>query len=139
VVWVIFRTTEGLIQIYYKKHYLNLLNLSKEYVSNTSVKKDVLTERAYAILKKKNFIFKISQVFFSIGTFAYSLLFALYGVVPIVIGWFGIIISIVYGSGNLATLYKPKFKILWSIGGLCVLIYEIILGGWLLFFTPFFT
>jgi len=71
---------------------------------------------------------------FSPGTLAYSILFVTYGVIPAIIGWFGIVASIVYGFGNGVTIVKPNFKVLWNLGGLFILIFEVVLGGWLLFF-----
>jgi len=44
--------------------------------------------------------FTFAQILFSIGTLAYSILFVTYGVVPAIIGWFGIVASILYGFGN---------------------------------------
>ncbi|MFX1597331.1 MAG: DUF4386 family protein [Promethearchaeota archaeon] len=77
----------------------------------------------------------MTQFFFSIGTLAYSILFVTYGVVPLFIGWFGIIASILYGFGDGIFLKKPNFKVPWSIGGLLILLFELILGIWLLFFV----
>jgi hypothetical protein len=70
---------------------------------------------------------------FSIGTLAYSILFVTYEVVPAIIGWFGIVACIPYGLGNGIILVKPNFKVLLYIGGLLILLFEIVLGGWLLF------
>jgi len=105
IVWTIFRTAEGLIQIYIGR----------------------------SILKTKNSSFTFAQILFSIGTLAYSILFVAYGVVPAIIGWLGIVASILYGFGSGITLVKPNFKVLWSFGGLLILLFEIVLGGWLLF------
>jgi hypothetical protein len=70
---------------------------------------------------------------------SYSILFATSEVVPVpaIIGWFGIVASILYGFGNGLILVKPN-KALQIFGvGLLILIFEIALGGWLLFFhTP---
>jgi hypothetical protein len=66
---------------------------------------------------------------------AYSLLFITYGVVPGIIGWFGIVASILYSFGNGIILAKPNFKVLWNLGGLLILLFEIALGGWLLYYS----
>ena len=69
---------------------------------------------------------------FSIGTLAYSLVFAIYAPIPILIGWLGIVASVIYGLGNGIYRLKPNFKVLWNLGGLLIFVFEFILGGWLL-------
>ena len=133
IAWVFFRTGEGLIQIYNKKNYWGLLNLARQYSGTNGAEKNALIDLGRSILKTKNSSFTSSQILFSIGTLAYSILFATSGVVPAIIGWFGIVASIPYGLGIGIILVKPNFKVLWMFGGLLVLLFEIALGGWLLF------
>ncbi len=137
IVWAIFRIGEGLIQIYNKKNFWGLLNIAKQYSSTSGAEKNASIDSGRSILKTKNSSFTFAQILFSIGTLAYSILFATYGVVPAFIGWFGIVASILYGAGAGITLVKPDFKVLWKIGGLLILLYEIVLGGWLLL-SPLF-
>ena len=132
VVWLISRTGEGLIQIYNKKDNWALLNIARQYSGTSVAEKTTLTNIGRNILKTKNTVFTFAQVLFSIGTLAYSILFAIYGVVPEVLGWFGIVASIIYAFGSGIKLVKTDFKTLWSIGGLLILIFELVLGGWLL-------
>ena len=94
----------------------------------------MLIDLGHRILKTKSSRFSFAQILFSIGTFAYSILFVVYGVVPILIGWFGIVASIFYGFGNVIFHVKPNFKVIWNIGGGLILVFEVLLGGWLLFF-----
>ncbi len=133
VVWVIFRIGEGLIQIYNKKEYLGLLNIARQYLGTSDAEKKVLIDLGRSILKTKNSSFTFAQILFSIGTLAYSILFVTYGVVPPIIGWFGLVASILYGFGNGIILVKPNFKVLWNFGGLFILLFEVVLGGWLLY------
>ncbi len=135
IVWCIFRIGEALIQIYDKNNYWGLLNIAKQYSDTSGVEKDVLIDLGRSILKTKEFRFVFAQILFSIGTLAYSTLFVTYGVVPTIIGWFGIIASILYGFGNGIFLIKPNFKVLWSIGGLLIFLFEVVLGGWLLLYS----
>jgi hypothetical protein len=135
IVWCISRIVEALIQIYDKKNYWGLLSIAIKYSDTSGAEKDVLTDLGRSILKTKEFRFAIAQLFFSIGTLAYSILFVTYGVVPIFIGWFGIIASLLYGFGNGISHIKPDFKVLWNIGGGLILLFELVLGGWLLFFS----
>jgi len=134
-VWFIFRTGEGLIQIYDKKNYWGLLNIAKQYSDTRGAEKDALIDLGRSILKTKTSRFAFAQILFSIGTLAYSILFVIYGVIPIIFGWFGIVASLLYGFGNVINRIKPDFKVLWNIGGLLIFLFEIVLGGWLLFFS----
>lgn len=134
VVWTTSRTLEALIQIYYKKSYWGILNLAKRHLVATEAEKTSISASANRILKTKNTIFAYAQLLFSIGTLAYSILFATSPTVVLdLIGWFGIGASIIYGLGNGIYLMKPNFKAVWNVGGLLIFIFELILGGWLLF------
>jgi hypothetical protein len=132
--WTISRTGEGLIQIYNKKSYWGLLNIARQYSVSSGAEKDALVDSGRTILQKKNSTFTFAQILFSIGTLAYSILFVTSGVLPPIIGWFGIVSSILYGFGNGVAQVKPNVKVLWNLGGLLIWIFEIILGGWLLFY-----
>jgi hypothetical protein len=133
VIWLVSRGAEGLIQIYNKRNYWNLLNIANQYSSKSGSEKDALSDSALSILRSKNSTFSIAQILFSIGTLSYSILFAFYAVIPVLIGWFGIVSSILYGSGNAIARIRPDSKALWNLGGLLIWIFELILGGWLLF------
>ena len=135
IVWAISRIGEALIQIYDKKSYWGLLDLAIKYPDTSGAKRDTLIDLGRSILNTKESRFTFAQILFSIGTLAYSILFVTYGVVPSIIGWFGIIASILYGFGNGIFRVNPNVKILWSLGGLLILIFEVVLGGWLLFFS----
>ena len=132
VIWTISRITEGSIQTYNKKSYWKLGSISKQYAEVNETEKKPLSKLAYNILKTKNSIFTFAQILFSIGTLSYSILFATSGVAPELIGWFGIIASIIYGFGSGIKLAKTNIKAVWSIGGLLILIFELILGVWLM-------
>jgi hypothetical protein len=133
VAWTISRTGEGVIQIYSKKTYWGLLNLAGQYSGASGSDKKALIESANGILKTKHSVFTSAQLLFSIGTLAYCIVFVSHGIVPEIIGWFGIVAAILYGSGNGIIFVKPDFKVLLYLGGLLVLIFELIIGGWLLF------
>jgi hypothetical protein len=135
VVWLISRSTEGLIQIYNKKSYWKLLNIAKKFSNASSAEKKTLGKLRLDILKSKLSNFIIAQIFFYIGTFAYSILFVTYDIIPAIIGWFGIVAVFIYGFGNGILFVKPNFRSLWNLGGLLILIFEIILGGSLVYFS----
>jgi len=125
-----------LIQIYNKKNYWGLLNIARQYSGTSGAEKNALSDSGRSILKTKNSTFTFAQILFSIGTLAYSILFVTYGVAPVIIGWFGIVASILYGFGNGIEIVRPNFRVLWNFGALLIWLFEIVLGGWLLF-SPF--
>jgi hypothetical protein len=138
IVWTTTRTVEGLIQIYVKKDYSQLLNSARQFTGTNVAGRSELLDSCLRILRRKNSTFTFSQILFSIGTLAYSILFISYEAVPSPIGWFGIVASTIYGFGNGARLVKPDHKALWNVGGLLIWIFETVLGGWLLF-SPLIT
>jgi hypothetical protein len=135
LVWTISRSIEGMVQIYNKKRYWGLLDISKKYKASIGTDKKSLDDLRLKILKSKMSNFLFAQIFFSIGTFSYSLLFVTYEVIPIIIGWFGIVASIIYLSSNLILFAKPNYRNLWNLGGLFILIFEIVLGGSLVYYS----
>ncbi len=135
VIWTISRITEGLINFYNEKNYWGLLNIARQYSSSSGAEKKSLSELGRSILKTKNSVFALAQILFSIGTLSYSILFATFEAVPVpaIIGWFGIVASIIYGFGNGIILVKPNKAMKIFRVGLLILIFEVVLGGWLLF------
>ncbi|MCW4006961.1 MAG: DUF4386 domain-containing protein [Candidatus Bathyarchaeota archaeon] len=131
--WVIFRSTEAAIQIYNKKSYYQLHKLARQHQTADKTQQHILSSQAHGILKTKNHVFLLAQLLFSAGTLAYSALFVVYAtLVPPLIGWFGIAASITYAIGNAAALAKPHVKAPWNFGALLILVFEVILGTWLL-------
>lgn len=133
VVWITFRTGESLIDIYNEKNYWGLLNIARQYLGASGAEKKSLSALAHAILKTKELRFTFAMTLFSIGTIAYLILFITYGLVPPSIGWFGLVASILFGLGSGIILVKPNFKVLGYLGGPLILLFEVVLGGWLLF------
>ncbi len=135
IIWVVARVGEALLQIFNKKNYWRLLNIARQYSDASDAEKNALADLRLNILKSKHSNFTFAQMLFSIGTLAYSILFVTYGAVPVIIGWFGIVASVLYGFGNGISIVKPDLKDLWNLAGLLILLFEIVLGGWLLFFS----
>jgi len=135
VIWTISRVTEGLIDFYNEKNYWGLLNIARQYSASSGAEKQSLSELGYSILKTKNRVLAFAQILFSIGTLSYSILFATSEavLVPTLIGWFGIIASILYGfAANGIIIVKPEKARKFFVVGILILIFELILGGWLL-------
>ena len=133
VVWLISRFLEGLIQINNKKNFLGLIDLAEQYSSSSGDDRVGVSNQALSMLETKNSTFTVAQLLFSIGTLAYSIVFVLYDVLPLILGWFGVIAAVIYGLGNSVYRLKPNSKALWNLGGLLIFIFELVLGGWLLF------
>jgi hypothetical protein len=134
IIWTISRITEGLIDFYNEKKYWGLLNIARQYSANSGAEKQSLAELGRSILKTKNRDLAFAQILFSIGTLSYSILFATSETVPVpaLIGWFGIVASILYGFTNGLIVIKPDKTRKFLFVGLLILIFELVLGGWLL-------
>ena len=133
IVWIIFRTGEALIFIYNETKYWGLLKVARRYVGASGVEIDALSELGRVVLQARNSRYNFGLILFSIGTLAYSILFVTYGVLPPFIGWLGIITGIFLGLGCGIKVVKPHLEAL-SIFGLLAIVFEVIIGGWLLFF-----
>jgi len=134
IVWTFFRIGEGLILRYNDIKYLGLLNVAKIYSGSSDAEKISLSDLASTLTKTKSSTFAFAMIFWSIGTLAFSIVLVTYGVNPI-IGWIGIVASILVGFSDGILFLKQKKVIFESIGGLVALLFEILVGIWLLFFA----
>ena len=122
-----------MIFIYNETKYWGLLKVARRYVGASGVEIDALSELGRVVLQTRNSRYNFALILFSIGTLAYSILFVIYGVLPPFIGWLGIITGIFLGLGCGIRVVKPHLEAL-SIFGLLAIVFEVIIGGWLLFF-----
>ena len=134
IVWTIFRTGEGLIQFYNELFYWKLIDIARQCSSVNGAEKKSLSNLAHTIFKAKDYRFKYAMVCWSIGTFAFSIVLVTCGFVPAIIGWLGIVASILVGFYTGIKLVKPNLKIL-PIGALFAILFEIIIGGWLIYYS----
>ena len=135
IILLIFRTGEGLIQYINEPNYWKLINIAKQYSETNGAKKNSLSDLAHTMFKTKDVRFKFAMICWSIGTLAFSIIIVTFDVIPQIIGWLGIVSSILVGFGTGIKLVKPNFKGE-IIGALFAMLFEIIIGGWLLF-SPF--
>ena len=139
IVWMIFRIAEGLIQVYIEKDYWGLLNIAKKYSISSDAEKNPLIDSYHTILKEKSFRFTFAMICWSIGTLALSIVLVTYVLaVPPFIGWLGIAASIGIGLVNVAKLVKPNLKVydtVSSIFGMLSIVFELIIGGWLIYYS----
>ena len=73
--------------------------------------------------------YKIGLAFLVLGSLMYAILFVTSGVVPIALGWFGVIASLLAAGGVLISLINPNLSM---VSFLVMIPYEIVLGFWLL-------
>lgn len=133
IIWLIFRTAEGLIQFINEPNYWKLLNIAKQYSSNNE--KKALIKLAQNIFKTKDTRFKFAMICWSIGTLTFSIVLVISEAIPSSIGWLGIIASILVGLTTGMKLAKPNSKDLTAIGGLTAILFEIIIGIALLYYS----
>jgi hypothetical protein len=133
IVWLVSRGIEAAMQIVEKRKYWGLLDVARRYSGVMNGQRSALAERRVTILESKQTNFLRAQILFAIGTFSYSLVFATEAVVPAPLAWFGVAAAILYGLGNALMLRNSESMGLWGAAGLGILVYETLLGGWLLF------
>ena len=131
IVCIVFRMGEGLIQYINEPNYWKLINIANQYSGTSGAEKTSLSELARTIFKAKDTRFKFAMICWSIGTLAYSIVIVTSEVVPQIIGWLGIIASILVGFSTGIKLVK--LRDFTAIGGLTAILFEVIIGGWLLF------
>ncbi|MFX1277770.1 MAG: DUF4386 domain-containing protein [Promethearchaeota archaeon] len=134
---LVFRVAEGAIQVYIEKDYWKLLNIANEYSITSGMEKESLMDSYRGILKTKSNRFTFAMIGWSVGTLAFSIVLVTFGLVPLFIGWMGIVAGILIGFANGMNLVKPDVKAyeaLSSISGLLAILFELLIGSWLLFF-----
>ncbi|MFX0002460.1 MAG: DUF4386 family protein [Candidatus Hodarchaeota archaeon] len=139
IVCIIFRVTEGSIQVYIEKDYWGLLNLAGRYSAASGEEKDSLMDSYRSILKTKSNRFAFAMIGWSIGTLAFSIVLVTYALAIPFIGWLGFVAGILIGFANVMKLIKPNVKAyesLSSISGLLAILFEILIGISLMFFPP---
>ena len=132
IVLVIFRIGEGLILYLNDSHYWGFLNIARKYSVSNSSEKNYLSDLARSVFKTKDYRFKLAMVCWSIGTLAFSIVLVTSGVVSVIIGWLGIVASIIVFLTNSIKLAKQNFKVP-PFTALFPILFEIIIGGLLLF------
>jgi hypothetical protein len=111
-----------------------LNDLAAQYVAaRDESQKQQIAKTRIEILNSKRSNFLSAQILFALGTLAYSIVFVSHDVLPALIGWGGIVAAVIYGVVSVTTLVKPALRVIWNIGGLLVLVFEVAVGAWLLF------
>ena len=138
IILLSFRIGEGSIQVYIEKDYKKLFDIARQYSGAIDAEKKSLFDSYRTILQTKSTRFAFAMICWSIGTLAFSILLVTFVVVPPIIGWIGIVASILVGFSNGLKLVKTAsktYEVLSSIGGLSAILFEVIIGGWLIFYS----
>lgn len=135
IIWLIFRTGEGLIQFINEPNYWKLLDIAKKYSNSNETEKKTLSNQALTIFKTKDNRFKIAMICWSIGTLSFSIVLVTSGIIPELVGWLGVISSILVGFTTAIKLAKPNAKDYTAIGGLSAILFEIIIGVLLIYYS----
>jgi hypothetical protein len=136
IVFTTFRIGEGLIAFYNEKSYWGLVSIARQYSVASGAERESLSDSAGTILETRDFRWNIMHlIFWPIGTFAFSILLVTYEVAPPIIGWLGIVAALVSIPVSGMKLAKRDSKLLFAIGGLLGISFEVIIGGWLLFYS----
>ena len=138
IVLLIFRIGEGSIQVYIEKNYWGLFDIARQYSGASGSEKKSLFDSYRSVLMKKGLRFALAMICWSIGTLAFSIMLVTSLVVPSIIGWIGVIASIIVGISNgikLVKLNSKAYEVFSSIGGLTAILFEVIIGGWLIFYS----
>ena len=131
VIWMTFRVGEGLVQIYGEKDYGGLQPIAGRYAVASGVEKTALGDLTRTILRTKDRRFKVSQLFWGVGTLALSIVLVAYAVAPLLIGWMGVVAGILGISYNGLSLARFNVQQLMAFGGLFGIIFEVSVGVWL--------
>lgn len=135
IVWTVFRTGEGVIQFYNEKNYWKLADLARQYAGTSEADKNVLRDLARTIFNTKAARFKVAMICWAIGTLAYSLVLVTADGLHQSVGWLGVAASLLVGASTGMKLAKPNLRDFTMVGGLAAILFEVIIGGWLLL-TP---
>ena len=125
----LWRLAEGTILAFNEVNNLVLLDVSQKSASATGNQSVVLESMGRMLISTEGWGLKIGLVFLVAGSLVYAILFVTSGALPLALGWFGVIASILAAGGILLNMINPNL----SMASFLILIpYEIVLGFWLL-------
>lgn len=129
LIGTLWRVAEGTIIALSEVSNFLLLDVSQKSTNASGAQTIALESTGRFIISMGESGNKIGLAFLVFGSLMYAILFVTSGPVPLAIGWFGVIASILAGGGILLNLINPNL----SMASFLVMIpYEIVLGFWLL-------
>jgi hypothetical protein len=93
--------------------------------SATGAKAVVLESVGQFAISTGQWGYKIGLVFLVLGSLMYAILFVTSGAVPLALGWFGVIASILAAGGVWLSLINPKLSM---VSFLALIPYELVIG-----------
>jgi hypothetical protein len=123
------RVAEGTVLALNEVNNLVLLDVSQKSASATGNQSVVLESIGRTLISTEGWGLKIGLVFLVAGSLVYAILFVTSGAIPLALGWFGVIASILAAGGILLNMINPNLSM---VSFLILIPYEIVLGFWLL-------
>jgi len=127
------RLGEALAMIYGEVTVLRLIDLAREYALADS-NKESLQLLGDQILRTKNTWVDLGLLLLSIGAIAYCVSFVQSGAVPSMIAWLGLAAGTISTIGILIK-FSSGFGTVAVIGMVLMMAFEVLFGGWLLFYS----
>lgn len=125
----LWRVAEGTIMALNEINYIMLLSVAQRFVSTTGTETGALETIGRTLIQAEDLGLKIGLAFLALGHLLYAILFVSSGVVPLALGWFGIIASVLAAGGILLNIINPNISMAIFVA---LIPYELVLGIWLL-------
>jgi len=125
----LWRVAEGTIIALSEASNFVIIDVSQKSASTTGAQAMALESMGRIVISMGEWGYKIGLIFLVLGSLMYAILFVTSGAVPLAIGWFGVIASILAVGGILLNLINPNLSM---VSFLVMIPYEIVLGFWLL-------
>ena len=125
----LWRVAEGTIIALSEASNFVIIDVSQKSASTTGAQAMALESMGRIVISMGEWGYKIGLAFLVLGSLMYAILFVTSGAVPLAIGWFGVIASILAVGGILLNLINPNLSM---VSFLVMIPYEIVLGFWLL-------
>ena len=125
----LWRVAEGTIIALTEASNFVLLDVSQKSTTATGTQAVALESMGRMLISMEQGGYKIGLLFLVLGSLMYAILFVTSGAVPLAIGWFGVIASLLAAGGIFLNLVNPNVRM---ASFLVMIPYEIVLGFWLL-------
>jgi hypothetical protein len=129
LVGTLWRVAEGTIIALNEVNGILFLVVAQRFASATGAEGVVLETIGRTLIHAEDWGLKIGLTFLALGHLLYAILFVSSGAVPLALGWFGIVASILAAGGILLNLINPNLSM---ISFFALIPYEFVLGVWLL-------
>lgn len=120
---------EGTIIALNEINYIVFLAVAQKFVSATGAGAGVSETIGYTRIQAEDWGLKIGLAFLALGHLLYAILFVSSGAVPLALGWYGILASILAAGGIWLNLINPNVSM---VSFVVIIPYEIVIGFWLL-------